>query len=185
MTTIMVLVFLLVLFLLIKWDVGGFSSKVLSPIIGDIPYVCKILPKECQKEPIIETKKKEKDEEEPKKKKTTTQEVTTQQVTAEQNHKTNTKKNVEEDEENVDNSADNGSNSAESEEVSNLDPTMQNYVEIYSNMKAESAAAILEGMAGDYPLVAEILMNMDAETRANILAAMSTNNAAKIMKYME
>jgi flagellar motility protein MotE (MotC chaperone) len=40
-------------------------------------------------------------------------------------------------------------------------------------------------MSGDYQLVAEILVNLDAQKRAEILAAMSTNNAAKIMKIME
>lgn len=39
-----VLVWLAIFVLLIKWDVGGFGSSVLYPLLKDVPYINKILP---------------------------------------------------------------------------------------------------------------------------------------------
>lgn len=39
-----ILVWLAIFALLIKWDVGGFGSSVLYPLLKDVPYVNKILP---------------------------------------------------------------------------------------------------------------------------------------------
>ncbi len=39
-----VLVWLAIFVLLVKWDVGGFGSSVLYPILKDVPYINKILP---------------------------------------------------------------------------------------------------------------------------------------------
>jgi len=52
-------------------------------------------------------------------------------------------------------------------------------------MKAKDAAAIFDTMTDDFDLVCEILSAMDASTRADILAAMSEENAAIITKMME
>ena len=185
MVVVMVLVFILILLLLIKLDVGGFGSKVLAPVIADVPYVNQILPEGCAKEPVIEVKKKEETTTE--KKKATTEATTTQRATSTQAPATEAQKDKELAEgAGTDNSYSNDSEESGSKSSNpELSDTMQMYVDTYSSMDAARAAAILEGMAGDYPLVAEILSNMDASTRANILSAMSTNNAAKIMKYME
>ena len=43
-TLVIIIVWLAILTLLIKWDVGGFGSGVLAPILKDVPYVNKILP---------------------------------------------------------------------------------------------------------------------------------------------
>ena len=43
-TIIIVVIWLAILALLIKMDVGGFGSTVLSPILKDVPYINKILP---------------------------------------------------------------------------------------------------------------------------------------------
>ena len=43
-TLVIIIVWLAILALLIKWDVGGFGSGVLAPILKDVPYVNKILP---------------------------------------------------------------------------------------------------------------------------------------------
>ena len=43
--TILIIAIWLVIFgLLIKWDIGGFGSSVLYPVLKDVPYVNKILP---------------------------------------------------------------------------------------------------------------------------------------------
>ncbi len=40
----MIIIWLAIFALLIKWDVGGFGSSVLYPVLKDVPYVNKILP---------------------------------------------------------------------------------------------------------------------------------------------
>ncbi len=43
-TFVIVVIWLAILVLLIKWDVGGFGSTVMSPILKNVPYVNRILP---------------------------------------------------------------------------------------------------------------------------------------------
>lgn len=43
-TLIIILIWLAIIVLLVKWDVGGFGSTVLAPVLKDVPYVNKILP---------------------------------------------------------------------------------------------------------------------------------------------
>lgn len=45
-TLAIIVIWLAILTLLIKMDVGGFGSTVLQPILKDVPYINKILPKE-------------------------------------------------------------------------------------------------------------------------------------------
>ncbi len=44
-TIVIIAIWLGILVLVIKWDVGGFGSTVMYPILKDVPYVNKILPK--------------------------------------------------------------------------------------------------------------------------------------------
>lgn len=43
-TFIIVVIWLAILVLLIKWDVGGFGSTVMTPLLKNVPYVNRILP---------------------------------------------------------------------------------------------------------------------------------------------
>ena len=65
------------------------------------------------------------------------------------------------------------------------DAEIEDYVKVYSSMKAKNAAAIFDTMTDDFDLVCEILAGMDAATRADIISAMDTENAAIITKMME
>lgn len=65
------------------------------------------------------------------------------------------------------------------------DEEIEDYIKAYSSMKAKNAAAIFDTMTDDFDLVCEILQGMDASTRADILAAMSAENAAIVTKMME
>lgn len=58
------------------------------------------------------------------------------------------------------------------------------WADTYSRMDAAAAAAILEEMTGDLDLVAEILLAMKAQKRADILAAMDSVYAAKLTNIM-
>ena len=59
------------------------------------------------------------------------------------------------------------------------------YAKTYSSMKAKEAAAIFDSMTGDLQLVADILMNMKAQARADILGKMDPEIAAKVTAIME
>ena len=65
------------------------------------------------------------------------------------------------------------------------DAEIEDYIKVYSSMKPKNAAAIFDTMTDDFDLVCEILSSMDAATRADIISAMSTENAAIITKMME
>ena len=43
-TTVIIVIWLAILALLVKMDVGGFGSTVLKPLLKDVPYINKILP---------------------------------------------------------------------------------------------------------------------------------------------
>ena len=47
---LIIIVWLAIIALLIKWDVGGFGSGMLAPILKDVPYVNKILPDDAVEE---------------------------------------------------------------------------------------------------------------------------------------
>ncbi len=49
-TLIIILIWLAIIVLLIKCDVGGFGSSVLAPVLKDVPYVNKILPDSATEE---------------------------------------------------------------------------------------------------------------------------------------
>ncbi len=53
-TIIFVAIWLAILALVIKMDIGGFGSTVLQPILKDVPYVNKILPKTVQEEEPVD-----------------------------------------------------------------------------------------------------------------------------------
>jgi flagellar motility protein MotE (MotC chaperone) len=62
---------------------------------------------------------------------------------------------------------------------------VKEYAKTYSSMKPKEAAAIFDTMTNDYDLVAEILNNMDAQSRADILGKMNSKNAAALTEIME
>ena len=47
---IFIIIWLAILALVIKMDIGGFGSTVLQPILKDVPYINKILPETVHKE---------------------------------------------------------------------------------------------------------------------------------------
>jgi flagellar motility protein MotE (MotC chaperone) len=61
---------------------------------------------------------------------------------------------------------------------------VQDYAATYSQMKPKAAAALFEAMDDDLDLVADILMEMSAESRALILNNMDATVAAKLTKIM-
>lgn len=62
---------------------------------------------------------------------------------------------------------------------------VEDYVKTFSSMKAKEAAAIFDTMGDDLQLVADILSNMKAQARADILGKMDPEIAAKVTAIME
>ena len=52
-TIVFIAIWLAILALIIKMDIGGFGSTVLHPILKDVPVINKILP-ETEKEPVVD-----------------------------------------------------------------------------------------------------------------------------------
>ncbi len=63
--------------------------------------------------------------------------------------------------------------------------TIKNYASTYSTMDASEAAKIFDSMKGNLKLVAKILDSMSVQERSAILAAMDTENAAKLTEIMQ
>ena len=59
------------------------------------------------------------------------------------------------------------------------------YAKTYSSMKAKEAAAIFDAMENDLKLVADILLSMKAQARADILGKMDPEIAAKVTAIMD
>lgn len=70
-------------------------------------------------------------------------------------------------------------------EQQEYDNKVDDYVKTYSSMKPKEAAAIFDTMTNNFSLIKRILEQMSSENRANILAAMSEDNAAKLTEMLE
>ena len=69
-------------------------------------------------------------------------------------------------------------------EQQQTDSKIADYVKGYSQMKPKEAAAIFDTMTDNLNLVAQILENMDAQSRADILGKMNSDTAAKVTEIM-
>ncbi|MBP3488294.1 MAG: hypothetical protein J6K53_07850 [Roseburia sp.] len=223
-TLIIILIWLAIVVLLIKWDVGGFGSTVLAPVLKDVPYVNRILPESEQEELSTEDAAYA----------YATMEDAINQIKslevqlAEAQNTTNANAEyiaqlesqaaelAQYKQEEADFEAEKQkfyqevvfSDSApdieeykqyyESIDPANaeiiyrqvveqtaVDDKMEDYVTTYSSMKPKEAAAIFDTMTDDLDLVAEILENMDAQSRANILGKMNADTAARVTAIME
>jgi flagellar motility protein MotE (MotC chaperone) len=223
-TILIIAIWLAIIALLIKMDVGGFGSSVLSPILKNVPYVSKILPDSDEEQVseedsqygyttiedavarIKELELELTDAQETKKEDDDT-------IASLQNQILDLSKYKEEQDsfellkEKFYEEVVFGDDAPDIEEYKtyyeSIDPSnaevlykqvveqssynseMQDYVQTYSAMKAKDAAAIFDEMMGDAQLVADILDNMDAQSRGDILAKMDKENAAKLTEILE
>lgn len=223
-TIIILLIWAAIIVLLIKWDVGGFGSEVLAPVIRDVPYLNKILPDSAieelsteesryayatldeaidrikqleielaeaqnhsnadadyiaeleEKAAELEQYKQEEAAFEEEKEKWYEEVVFSDEAPDINNYK--------EYYESID--------PANAEvlykqvvEQTAYDEKVADYVKTYSAMKPKEAAAIFDSMTSDLNLVADILMNMGAQSRADILGKMNSETAAKVTEIME
>lgn len=223
-TLLIILIWLAIIALLIKMDVGGFGSSVLYPVLKDVPYVNLILPENEDDYGM---------EEDTQYRFATKEDAIARikelELLLTESHQTESdlqkqvddlaKENAElaqYKEEQVEfellkekfaEEVVFGDNAPDIKEYKifyeSIDPEnaeilykqvveqttyndeMADYVRTYSSMKAKNAAAIFNTMTNDLRLVADILDNMDAQSRADILAAMDKDIAAKITEILE
>lgn len=219
---LIVLIWLLILGLLIKMDVGGFGSTVLYPVLKDVPVVNKVLPdvagyaeedeaynynsvedavkriKQLEKE-LADAKSAQKDSD------AHMADLETQaaELKAYKDSEAAFEQKKQKFYEEVVFSDKAPDINAYKEYYESIEPTnaeaiykqvieqlqadkrVQEFADTYSNMKPADAAAILNTMKNDLPLVGKILWAMDAKSRASILGAMDTDIAAAVTKLMQ
>lgn len=224
-TLIIVLIWLAIIVLLIKWDVGGFGSTVLAPVLKDVPYLNKILPDGSVPEAastedtqymfddmdaaIARIKELERELADAQNASTTDAEYIAQleeQARELEQYKQDEAAFEEEKQKfyeevvfsDVAPDIEEYKQYYESIDPANAeviyrqvveqtasDEELDQYVQTYSSMKPKNAAAIFDTMTGDLGLVARIMENMDAQTRADILAEMNTDTAAQLTHMLE
>jgi flagellar motility protein MotE (MotC chaperone) len=223
-TLIIILIWLAIIVLLIKWDVGGFGSTVLGPVLKDVPYVNQILP-----DSVLEAESTEDDAYAY----STMDEAVAQirqleiQLAEAQNANTANAEYIAQLEsqaaelavykqEEADFEAEKqkfyeevvfGESAPDIEEYMEyyesidpanaeiiyrqvveqaaIDEALEDYIKAYASMKPKEAAEIFNTMTDNLELVADILENMDAQSRADILGKMDPETAAKVTEIME
>lgn len=220
-TLVIIIVWLVILALLIKWDVGGFGSTVMRPLLKDIPYVNRILP---DSEDDLSTEEdypyKNMDEAVAYIKELEQELAQAQQGSSEnsayiadleaQSQKLKeyeaNEAAFEEEKEKFYNEVVFSDQAPDIEqykeyyesidpdnaellykqvvEQQQTDSKISDYVKGYSQMKPKEAAAIFDTMTDNLNLVAQILENMDAQSRADILGKMNSDTAAKVTEIM-
>lgn len=221
---IILLIWLAIILLLIKWDVGGFGSTVLAPVLKNIPYVNRILPDGAVEELSTEENAYAFDSLDEAVNKIKELEI---QLAEAQNASTDDAAYITDLEnqaaelqqyklEEADFEAEKQkfyeevvfSDSAPDIEeykryYESIDPAnadilyrqvveqtaandkIDEYVKTYSSMKPKEAAAIFDTMTDNLQLVSDILENMDAQSRADILGKMNAETASKVTEIMK
>ena len=204
-TIVIIAIWLGILALLVRLDVGGFGSTVLYPILKDVKYVNRILP---------EVKPEEGEDANPDYPYKTMDEAVARIQQLEKSLAKAKKKKYQQNEAAFEEEkqafyeevvfADEAPDISEYQkyyemidpdnaeilykeviEQQQYDDNLDEYVATYSSMKPAAAAALFDTMTDNLKLVARILDNMGSEDRANILAAMNPETAAKLTEMLE
>ena len=205
-TILIVALWLAVICVIIKLDIGGFGSSVVTPILKDVPVLNRILPGNSAVDQIkslelqleqIQNASSAKDEEldQLKAEVLRLKEFENQQVEFQRIQKEFYDEVV---------YSDKGPGAEEYKKYyESMDPAtaeyiykqvvtqlqesqeVQDYAAAYSAMKPKQAAAIFEQMTNNLDLAARILKVMSADDRGAILGAMNSEVAAKITKIMD
>ena len=212
-TFIIVLIWIAILCLVVKLDLGGFGSNVLTPVLKDVPVVNLILPKNSDtevpaddsqsyggysslQEAVDYIKELELELERAKSANTENTDEVSQLKAEIERLKTQFYEEVV--------YADKGPGIEEYKKYyESMDPAtaeylykqvaaqteetdeVKDYAKAYSEMKPKQAAAIFEDMTDNLDLAARILSVMDAADRGKILGAMDPVVAAQLTKIMD
>ena len=199
-TVLIIIIWLGIIAILIKTDVGGFGSTVLYPILKDVPYINKILPNQESTQGTYETAdtqyqysslddavnrikelELQLDEAQNKKKK---DKQTIKDLKKQIKDLSSYKKDQAAFEKEKEKFYEEVVFSDEAPDINEYDD-VQDYAKTYSQMKPKEAAAIFDTMTDNLGLVSDILMCMGAQARADILGKMNAETAAKLTEIME
>ena len=220
-TILIILIWLGIIAILIKFDVGGFGSTILRPLIKDVPYLNMILP-EDDEVPVDTQYSYESIDDAVARIKELEQMLDSELVKNSENVKVIDelqaqiielsvyKEEQDEFERNKELFYEEIVFSEEAPGIEeykayyeSIDPEnaevlykqvveqisyneeVQEYAKTYSTMKPKEAAAIFNTMKNDLKLVADILLNMSTQSRADILGKMDAELAAKLTAMME
>lgn len=222
-TLVIIAIWIAILVLLIKWDVGGFGSTVLSPILKDVPYINKILPDTGEEistedteyayatldDAVARIKELEVELADAQNQSSASDASVADlqsQIAELQKYKENEAA-FEEEKQKFYQEVVFGENAPDIEQYKTYyesidaanaevlykqvveqmqeDQDLEDYVNTYSSMKPKEAAAIFDTMTDNLQLVADILSQMDAQSRADILGKMSSDTAAKVTEIMK
>ncbi|MBD5555948.1 MAG: hypothetical protein HDQ95_11585 [Roseburia sp.] len=223
-TLIIIIIWLAIIILLVKWDVGGFGSTVLGPVLKNVPYVNRILPESALVEESTEQSAYAYDSLDDAVAKIKELEI---QLAEAQNASSadadyiaqleaqalelaqykQEEAQFEAEKEKFYEEVVFGAEAPDIEEYKkfyeSIDPAnaemiyrqvaeqtieddeMEDYIKTYSSMKPQAAADIFNTMTDNLKLVAKILENMDAQSRADILGKMDSETAAKVTEIMQ
>ena len=210
---LIIVVWFAIIALLIKWDVGGFGSGVLAPILKDVPYVNKILPDDAVEQVSTEDsayaydtmadaveriKELEKELADAQNASSANADYISQ-LEAQSQELQQYKENEAEFEKEKQSFYEDVVFSDVAPDIEeykkyyeSIDPAqtaedeqLDDYIKTYSSMKPKEAAAIFDTMTDNLKLVAQILDGMDADSRAAILGKMTSDTAAKVTEIMK
>lgn len=221
-TVAIIAIWLGILALIVRLDVGGFGSTVLHPLLKDVPYVNRILPEvkeESDNDPdhpyttleeaLAQIRKLEKELETAlqsdkdgqakiedlraqvrKLKKYRENEAEFEQLRQDFYEEvvfSDDAPDIAEYKKFYERIAPDNAEVLYKEVVEQLeyDEDVDQYVKTYSAMKPKEAASIFDTMTDNLSLVRRILEKMSSENRANILAAMNEDTAAKLTEMLE
>lgn len=221
---IIIIIWLAIIVLLIKWDVGGFGSSVLGPLLKDVPYVNRMLPDSVTATESSEDAAYAFDDMDAAVARIRELEI---QLYEAQNTSSSNAQYISELESQAAELAQYKQAEAEFEAIrqkfyeevvfsdaapdideykeyyESIDPAnaemiyrqvveqtaaneeLEEYVKTYSAMKPKEAAAMFDTMTDNLNLVANILENMDAQSRADILGKMNAETAARVTEIMQ
>ncbi|MDE6014439.1 MAG: hypothetical protein K2H41_01885 [Acetatifactor sp.] len=223
-TVFIVLLWLVVIGVVVKMDVGGFGSSVLTPVLKDVPVLNKILPgtsltettngesyggytslRDAVDQIAVLERQLEQAQKESKEKDSELDTLKAEVLRLqpfEQRQVEFQRIRTEFYEEVI--YAENGPGAEEYQKYyeamdpataeylykqvvtqTEADKEVQDFANTFAQMKPKAAAGIIEKMDKDLNLVAEILESISAEKRADILAAMDAELAAKVVKIMK
>ncbi len=222
-TVIIVALWIAVICIVVKMDIGGFGSTVLAPVLKDVPVVNKILPSgSVPQETVpgsyegysslqeaVEQIKYLEQQLENARNESASKDTTLEELRAEV-ARLKEFEDVQVEFQRIRNEfyeeviyAENGPGPEEYRKYyEEMDPTtaeylykqvvtdleqdkeVQDFAASFSSMEPASAAKILEQMPNDLNLCARILRVLSAEQRGNILAAMTPEFAAKVVKIL-
>ena len=223
-TLLIIIIWLAIIAILIKADVGGFGSTVLRPILKDVPYLNRILPEDPSDGLVPEDTQYQYDSLEDAVEQIKALELLLDEANADKEKNEQTIESLQEQIAELSKYREEQAEFEElqqkfyrevvfSEEAPDIEEykafyesidkanaealykqvveqityneRAEEYAKTYSSMKPSEAAAIFNTMTNDLNLVADILLNMDTQSRADILGKMDVETAAKLTAIME